>query len=289
MIKYEKDYCFVIGEQYSDFNFNMSLLDEYVTIGCNYSIDFYEPTIYIAGSHTMLKYIIDNGKINTKTRYYLSPSSLMSNLLQKQKNTCGENNIDYCKKLDEIVKNNDNVYLIKNMKRFELTKNINDFDELTIKKNLEYCNKYKNVIPLIVLKYTKKNNFRYVFLLCCNVNKYFEKNKTDILNGMKMRNKTSNKMFVINSSIEQGESLDDIICYDIIKFKSYCEKNNINEFDIIEKYVCFCKIDILCEYDKSSIIDIFLSELEKIVDNKDIIDYTVFKEVIKCMKIENCQ
>ena len=294
MICFPKKYCFVIGEQFDKNIFDSTLLESEITIACNYTINVFTPTVYFAGSQEILKYLVNNHNFNNNTLYLLSPTALIVNCYDINtmtpwisNNQVIKNNTQssYCHpdildKLNELVNNHKNIFLIENLKKLILTKNLNSIinKELLI-TNLNYADKYRNIIPMVILKYIKQHDVNYVFLLGCNINSYCNSNKEDIYNGIKLRSNKYSNINIINSSIEENESLDFLINYDLIKLLNYYKSNNNDINTLISDYVNYCKIDILKNKDKEDIIKTLLSELDNILNNNDTLDYKCYEKI----------
>lgn len=294
MSKQNTDCCFVFGEQYENINFDFKLLDNYTTIGYNNVIDFYNPTIYMSNSKEILLKFIDNNTFNDNTTYLLNPTSLIANCvniadmsfwsdnkkIKSRLNNYLDKNI--LTKLQNLVTSKSNVYLIKNLKKMERTKNISDvMDKQLLTKNIKYSLKYKNIMPLMVLKYIAINKIQTVFLVCCNLNKYIDSDKKIICDGIKKRLAKHNNINFINASIEENELLDFVPNYDLIKMYTYYKKNNFDTNTLVKDYINFCKIDSMNRQTKQSAILTLFGELNNIINYASEFDYDKYIYVKK--------
>ena len=299
MIDFPKDYCFIIGEQFDCTKYNINIIDQLkseITIACNYTIKIFQPTIYIAGSHTIIRYLIDNHKFINDTIYILSPTALISNCFNIDNmqpwlkdpsviRASAQNSytsVDILEKFKKIINDNQNIFLIKDIKKLTLTRDLDTIiDKELIKKNFRYCYKYNNIIPMIILKYAKKYNVNMIFLLGCNLNKYQGKNREDIYNGIKLRAFKSKMIDFINASIEENETLDFLPNYDLGTFYKYYVYRNISISNIIKEYVNYCKIDILKNKNKDDQLNIIINELDMLSKGKESLDYESYETIYK--------
>ncbi len=297
MIDFDKDYCFVIGEQFDKNNYDKILLDKLTsetTFACNYTIDNFCPTIYMAGSHTIIKHLIDSHKFNNTTTYLLSPTAIISNCYNIEKMKYWHDDPDVIKadmqnsythpetlkKLQKIVDENRNVFLVKDISKIILTRDLSSvIDKELLLKNLKYCDKYSNIIPMMVFKYAARRNMNTIFLLGCDVKQYPEKVRNDIHNGIKLRALKKNKINIINSSPYDAMPVDFLPNYDLNKFHKYYLHKNISIDKLVSDYANYCKIDILKKMSREEQIETILEELESITRGKDILDYDSYKKI----------
>jgi len=296
MISFPKDYCFIIGEQFDNTKIDCKILEGEVTIGCNYTINIFQPSIYIAGSCQMLKYLINNHTFNNTTTYILSPTALIVNTYNINTMQLWHENIavinansqshytsiDTLYKLQDIANQHPNVFFIEDLKKLSITRNLfKVIDQETLHNNMKYCHKYNNIIPTIIIKYAKQYNINYIFLIGCNLKKYGnDKTIQELYNGIKLRTlKMTNKnIYMINGSVEGEEDLDFLPTYDLIKLYQTYIVNNKDIKDVIMDYVNYCKIDLLKKESKEKIIEVLYDQLNNIMLGKDVLDYTNYTQ-----------
>ncbi len=310
-MKNNKNRCFIIGNLSKMKNFDFNLLKDEITIGCNYilediaknNIDF-TPTIICGENGNMLSKKIKNdfndqdAKYNNNIISIYSPASLITNCYDINTWKSWDEHPDgilykpdylHIKpedlgKFQEIINDNSNIFLIKDLTNFELTNNIYDMIGLSpldtrnknlIKENLNYCHKYVNTIPTLSLLLAEKFGIKNIYLIGCDTSDLFDNSydsNLDFYNAMKTKcnDMHKNNFNIVNCSL--NNSYDFLLHVNIQKIISDINEEKINTTQIIEKIDNYCKIQSLIKNnDKMYKINKLISE--DIITETSIQDY----------------